>query len=283
MPSSVREYQGRKGEPEGTGRRDLRDLPVRAHVQPGGPIVLVWDNLRIHLVEPPREFIAAHADWHPEPSSTGSSRSSTARTWSTDAWPAPARSRTADRPHAFKFSSVEAPYENEGGYVRRFPSGGSMPVAGQIMHRGAECINKSVTLTRAAEMMKRPDVGALPVCEDDARMHGIITDRDMVVKCIAEGRNPAETQCAELCQGTPQWIDVNADVSEVLATMERHQIKRLPVIEDKALVGMISEREIAQHLDEHQPAPRRASDRRILVAGVRDVLRMVRPACHSVR
>ncbi|WP_455568809.1 IS630 family transposase [Streptomyces exfoliatus] len=60
---SVREYRGRKGEPKGIGWRDLRDLLVRAHIQLGGPIVLVWDNLRMHLVEPLREFFAAHADW----------------------------------------------------------------------------------------------------------------------------------------------------------------------------------------------------------------------------
>lgn len=63
MFHSVREYRGRKGEPKGIGWRDLRDLLVRAHIQLGGPIVLVWDNLRMHLVPPMREFIADHADW----------------------------------------------------------------------------------------------------------------------------------------------------------------------------------------------------------------------------
>ncbi|MFF6904119.1 transposase [Streptomyces hydrogenans] len=57
---SVREYRGRKGEPKGIG---WCDLLVRAHIQPGGPIVLVWDNLRMHPVEPLREFIADHANW----------------------------------------------------------------------------------------------------------------------------------------------------------------------------------------------------------------------------
>ncbi|MBM9624083.1 transposase [Streptomyces zhihengii] len=60
---SVREYRGRKGEPKGIGWRDLRNLLVRAHIQLDGPIVLVWDNLRTHLVEPMRQFIADHADW----------------------------------------------------------------------------------------------------------------------------------------------------------------------------------------------------------------------------
>ncbi|WJV49012.1 transposase [Streptomyces flavofungini] len=60
---SVREYRGRKGEPKGIGWRDLCDLLIRAHIQLGGPIVLVWDNLRMHLVEAMRRFIADHADW----------------------------------------------------------------------------------------------------------------------------------------------------------------------------------------------------------------------------
>ncbi|MFF2009454.1 transposase [Streptomyces sp. NPDC058195] len=60
---SVREYRGRKDEPKGIGWRDLRDLLIRAHIQLGGPIVLVCDNLRMHLVEPMRQFITDHADW----------------------------------------------------------------------------------------------------------------------------------------------------------------------------------------------------------------------------
>ncbi|WSF81544.1 transposase (plasmid) [Streptomyces globisporus] len=60
---AVREYRGRKDEPKGFGWRDYRDLIVRAHAQLGGPIVLVWDNLRMHLVAPLREFFAANAAW----------------------------------------------------------------------------------------------------------------------------------------------------------------------------------------------------------------------------
>jgi transposase len=60
---AVREYNGRKDQPKGFGWRDLRDLLIRARNQLGGPIVLVWDNVRIHLTAPLREFIAANADW----------------------------------------------------------------------------------------------------------------------------------------------------------------------------------------------------------------------------
>lgn len=60
---SVREYTGRKDQPKGFGWRDFRDLLIRARTQLGGPIVLVWDNVRLHLTKPLREFIEANADW----------------------------------------------------------------------------------------------------------------------------------------------------------------------------------------------------------------------------
>ncbi|MFD0367618.1 hypothetical protein [Streptomyces sp. NPDC127114] len=60
---AIREYRGRKGEPKGFGWRDLRDLLVRARIPLGGPIVLVWHNVRLHLTSGIREFIAANAAW----------------------------------------------------------------------------------------------------------------------------------------------------------------------------------------------------------------------------
>ncbi|MEU4969418.1 transposase [Streptomyces smyrnaeus] len=60
---AVREYNGRMDQPKGFGWRDFRNLILRARSQPGGPIVLVWDNVRIHLTAPLREFIEANADW----------------------------------------------------------------------------------------------------------------------------------------------------------------------------------------------------------------------------
>ncbi|MEU4583273.1 transposase [Kitasatospora aureofaciens] len=60
---AIREYRGHKGEPKGFGWRDFRDLIIRAHTQLGGPIVLVWDNVRLHLTKPLREFIEANAEW----------------------------------------------------------------------------------------------------------------------------------------------------------------------------------------------------------------------------
>ncbi len=129
-----------------------------------------------------------------------------------------------------------------------------MTTAAEIMHPGAQWIPATETLDRAAELMARLNVGALPVSDESERLCGIITDRDIVVSCVAKGHDPSKVTCGDLCQGTPRWIDADADVTAVLDEMESHQIKRLPVIKNKKLVGMISEADLAQHLSDDQMA-----------------------------
>jgi CBS domain-containing protein len=125
-----------------------------------------------------------------------------------------------------------------------------MTTARDIMHAGVECIGEHETLQRAAARMRELDVGALPICGDDDRLHGMITDRDIVVKCVAVGSDPATMTAGELAQGRPYWIDANADLGDVLAQMQEHQIRRLPVIENHRLVGIISEADLGRHLSE---------------------------------
>ncbi|MFI6853635.1 CBS domain-containing protein [Streptomyces sp. NPDC050416] len=123
-----------------------------------------------------------------------------------------------------------------------------MTTAGDIMHRGAQRIPAHETLDRAAQLMRELDVGALPISDENERLCGILTDRDIVVGCVAMGHDPAEVTAGEMAKGTPRWIDADADVGEVLHEMRQHQIRRLPVIQDKRLVGMISESGLARHL-----------------------------------
>ncbi|MGP4008964.1 CBS domain-containing protein [Streptomyces sp. 4N124] len=129
-----------------------------------------------------------------------------------------------------------------------------MTTAGDIMHRGAQWIPAHETLDRAAQLMRELNVGALPIGDSNDRLCGILTDRDIVVGCVAMGRDPAKVTAGEMAQGTPRWIPANADVSDVLHEMQEHQIRRLPVIDNKRLVGMISEADLAQHLTEDQIA-----------------------------
>jgi CBS domain-containing protein len=123
-----------------------------------------------------------------------------------------------------------------------------MSKAREIMHRGAECVAAGETLETAARMMRDLHVGSLPICGLDNRLQGIITDRDIVVKCLAEGRDPKKTTAGDLAQGKPVWVDANADDGDVLRLMEEHRIRRLPVIEEQQIIGMISEADLATHL-----------------------------------
>jgi CBS domain-containing protein len=126
--------------------------------------------------------------------------------------------------------------------------------ARDIMHPGAECIGENDSVATAAQRMRDLGVGSLPICGADDRLHGILTDRDIAVKCIAEGRDPAQVRVGDLVAGTLFWVDANADIGEVLNQMEDHRVKRMPVIESHRLVGMISEADLARHLDEHRLA-----------------------------
>ncbi|MFJ5223802.1 CBS domain-containing protein [Streptomyces sp. NPDC088400] len=126
--------------------------------------------------------------------------------------------------------------------------------AKDIMHRGAQWLPAHETLDRAAQLMRELDVGALPIADSAERLTGILTDRDIVIGCVAMGHDPAQTTAGEMTHGTPRWIDSGADVDEVLREMKSHRIRRLPVIEDRRLVGMISESDLAHHLSEGQIA-----------------------------
>src|SRR5438046_5371198 len=107
----------------------------------------------------------------------------------------------------------------------------------EIMTAHARCVSPENNLVEAAGAMRDLDVGALPICDND-RLAGMITDRDIVVKCVAMGHDHARIRAGDLVEHTPYWIDADAPLADVLDAMERHQIKRLPVIEDKRLVGM---------------------------------------------
>ncbi|GIH07964.1 hypoxic response protein 1 [Rhizocola hellebori] len=127
-----------------------------------------------------------------------------------------------------------------------------MTTAKQMMHLGVECVPATETLDRAAQMMREMQVGSLPICGTDNKLKGILTDRDIVIKCVAAGKDPSKLTAGELAQGEPIWVDSKADEDEVLRLMEQHLIRRVPVMEDHKLVGMISEADLAQHLSDEK-------------------------------
>lgn len=129
-----------------------------------------------------------------------------------------------------------------------------MTTARDIMHAGTTCIREHETLTAAAQHMRELGVGSLPICGDDDRLHGMVTDRDIVIKCIAAGKDPNTLTAGELAQGSTYHVSADASISEMLMVMEEHQIRRLPVIDDHRMVGIVSEADIARRLPEHEVA-----------------------------
>ena len=125
-----------------------------------------------------------------------------------------------------------------------------MTVAREIMSGNVECIGANETLADAARKMRDLDVGALPVCGQDNRLAGMLTDRDIVVKCIAEGGDPNSTTAGSMCEGKPVTIGADDPVEEVLRTMGQYKVRRLPVIDGHDLVGVVSQADVAKNVPE---------------------------------
>jgi CBS domain-containing protein len=125
-----------------------------------------------------------------------------------------------------------------------------MPNARDIMTADVTCVGENESLADAARKMADLDVGSLPICGEDNRLKGMLTDRDIVVKALAQGRNPSEITAGELAQGKPVTIGADDDVTEILRTMGSHQVRRLPVIDGHDLVGMVAVADVARALSD---------------------------------
>lgn len=127
-----------------------------------------------------------------------------------------------------------------------------MTTAREIMTGSAECVGENETLEDAARKMLQLDVGSLPICGEDNRLKGILSDRDIVIKCIAQGGNPSTTRAGDLGEGKPVTIGADDNIEEAIDTMQKHQVRRLPVIDGHELVGMLSQADIAKNYPEYR-------------------------------
>jgi len=125
-----------------------------------------------------------------------------------------------------------------------------MLTAREIMTGGAECIGENETLEQAAKKMLDLDVGSLPICGEDNRLKGVVTDRDIVVKCLAKGGDPRSVKAGELGEGKPVTIGADDSIEEAIMTMQEHQVRRLPVIDGHDLVGILSQADVARNYPE---------------------------------
>ena len=119
----------------------------------------------------------------------------------------------------------------------------------ELMTEEVATVTLATTLNEVASKMKQEDTGAIPVLDED-RLVGIVTDRDIVIRCIAEGKDPNELTAEDILSRDLETIDPDADVQEAARIMARRQIRRLPVVEDEELIGVISLGDIAVKEDE---------------------------------
>ncbi len=123
-----------------------------------------------------------------------------------------------------------------------------MKTVRDIMTEKPECARASDTLVDAARKMKDLNVGALPICGDDERLQGMITDRDIVIGCVAAGCDPYGIKVEEYVSTEPVTIGADDTIEETLRTMAEHGLRRLPVIDGHDLVGIVSQADVAKNL-----------------------------------
>jgi CBS domain-containing protein len=124
--------------------------------------------------------------------------------------------------------------------------------ARDVMTGDAKCIGENDSVLDAAKRLSELGVGAMPICGEDQRLKGMVTDRDIVVKVIAEGRDPSSTKAGELGEGKPVTIGADDSVEEACRTMKEHKVRRLPVIDGHDLIGIVSQADLARSIDESQ-------------------------------
>jgi CBS domain-containing protein len=113
-----------------------------------------------------------------------------------------------------------------------------------VMTPGVRTVSPSQSLAEAAEVMKGEDVGAVPVVEE-GRLAGIVTDRDIVIRAVADRRDPQTVKVEEVASRDLVTVEPEQDLDEALALMARHQVRRLPVVEQGQLVGMLAQADLA--------------------------------------
>ena len=121
--------------------------------------------------------------------------------------------------------------------------------ARDIMEADVDFVGADDTVEQAAKKMAQLDVGALPICNEDKRLEGMITDRDIAVKVVAKGKDPKKTKARDVAD-QPEVVTIGADdsIDEALKTMKDKKVRRLPVIDGREVVGIISQGDVATNL-----------------------------------
>jgi len=124
--------------------------------------------------------------------------------------------------------------------------------ARDIMTGSPECVGVNDSIIDASKKLQKLNIGAMPICGEDDRLKGMLTDRDIVIKVLAEGRDPNTVTAGELGEGKPVTIGADDDINLLIDTMAKHKVRRLPVIDGHKLIGIVSQADVAKNIDEEQ-------------------------------
>lgn len=120
---------------------------------------------------------------------------------------------------------------------------------GEIMTRDLATVDSGSTITEAARLMRDKDTGAIIVTEG-GKLRGLLTDRDIAVRAVAEGRDPDRTTAGDICSSDPITLEPSATIEDAVRAMRQANVRRLPVAENGSPVGMISLGDLAMARDE---------------------------------
>jgi CBS domain-containing protein len=118
-----------------------------------------------------------------------------------------------------------------------------------VMTENPVSCEPQASVTEAAKVMAREDVGPVPVVEGN-RLVGLVTDRDLIVRVLAEGRDPQGTTVGEVASTDLVTLSPEQDLDEALQLLARHQVRRLPVVDGGKLVGIVAQADVARHGDD---------------------------------
>ena len=122
----------------------------------------------------------------------------------------------------------------------------------ELMTPNPARLSTGSTIVDAARLMREKDTGIAPITDGD-RLVGVITDRDIAIRVVAEGKDPQSTKVDEVAAENLVTIDPQQDLDEALRLMAEHQVRRLPVVEeDGRLVGILAQADVARHADPQQ-------------------------------
>lgn len=127
-----------------------------------------------------------------------------------------------------------------------------MKTCNDVMTANPACCIAKDSVEKVAMMMKHEHVGPIPVVEDESskKLIGIVTDRDLVLKVIAEGKDPQNTRVDEVMTRDPVRCTPADDLEDILETMARHQVRRIPVVDDEnRVIGILSQADVATRSD----------------------------------